>query len=193
MAPENGVPENNNIWFTTKKDGIWIDPESVGPAINDQKLQALPALAGNGNLYFINHLENVENEYGIFRSALEEGEFIQPEALPGQVNSPHRDWCPYISPEEEYIIFSSHRPGGYGSGDLYISFQIEDGNWSEAVNLGEKVNTASQERFPMLSPDGRLFFFGRATADAYGDIFWMKADFIEELKEHHLGTADKVQ
>jgi len=193
LEGEGGAADNNNIWFVTRDETGWKEPESIGPAINDDQLQAMPALARNGNLYFLNHLEDVENEYGISRAVSENGGYHGTEFLPTQVNSPYRDWCPYISPGEDYLIFSSHRPGGFGSGDLYISFHLEDGNWSEAVNLGEPINTPSQERFPMISPDGKVFFFGRATEEAYGDIFWVKADFIEGLREDYLSKSARVQ
>ena len=193
LEGEGPASDDNNIWVVGKNETGWTEPESLGLEINDENLQAMPALARNGNLYFIDHLEDVENEYGIFRSVLKDGEYLEPEALPVEVNSPYRDWCPCISPEEDYIVFSSHRPGGYGSGDLYISFRLENGNWSEAINLGEPINTSSQERFPMLSPDGKVFFFGRATEEAYGDIFWVKADFIEGLGEDYLSKAARVQ
>ncbi len=189
LEREEPAADNNNIWYVRRDESGWTEPESIGPEINNERLQAMPALSRNGSLYFLNHLENVENGYGIFRSIPEDGEYSEPEVLPRQVNSTYREWCPYVAPDEDYVIFSSHRPGGYGSGDLYICFQYEDGKWSEAINLGKKVNSASQERFPMISPDGKVFFFGRATTEAYGDIFWMKADFIEELEEEFSSRA----
>lgn len=58
------------------------------------------------------------------------------------------------------LLFGSiNRPDGFGASDLYVSFLNDNGSWSEAINLGEKINTAANERFPSLSPDGRYLFF----------------------------------
>ena len=50
------------------------------------------------------------------------------------------------------------RPDGLGSGDLYISFK-ENGQWTKAKNLGKGINSAQFEYCPMMSPDGKYFFW----------------------------------
>ena len=40
---------------------------------------------------------------------------------------------PTISPDEQYIIFSSEMPGGLGGKDLWIVTRVAKGQWSEPV------------------------------------------------------------
>jgi hypothetical protein len=67
---------------------------------------------------------------------------------------------PYISPEEDYLIFLSDRKGGYGDTDLYISFK-KNGKWSIPQNLGSQVNSAISEFCPGVDQKNELFFFSR--------------------------------
>jgi Tol biopolymer transport system component len=141
--------------------------------------------SNNGNMYFLGHLEGVPNKCGIFRSKFRDGNFETPEPLPGSINSTTaQDWTPFIAPDENYLIFSSYRKGGYGEGDLYISFHdINSDTWSEPVNMGKPINTQAQERFPFVSPDGKYLFFTRWIKENSHDIFWVSSDIINELKQ----------
>ena len=86
---------------------------------------------------------------------------------------------PYIAPDESYVIFDGIRPSGYGDCDLYISFN-KNGIWTEAYNLGSKINSEMCEMTPSVSPDGKHLFFHRGE-DVKGDIYWV--DFIQLKKE----------
>ena len=64
---------------------------------------------------------------------------------------------PAISADGKKLIFSSNKPGGNGQSDLYIS-ELDNGKWSEPVNLGAELNTFGNEVFPFLANDSTLFF-----------------------------------
>jgi hypothetical protein len=63
------------------------------------------------------------------------------------ISSQYDDKCPYIF--GNIMVFASNRPGGFGGYDLYYS-RLENGQWSAAVNFGEKVNTPYDEYRPIL-------------------------------------------
>jgi hypothetical protein len=102
------------------------------------------------------------------------------------------DWTPFIAPDESYFIFCSFRKGGFGSGDLYISFKQADGSWGDVINMGDRINTDLNKRFPIVTPDGKYLFFNstRKIAGAganepgngAGDVYWIAAKIIEELR-----------
>jgi len=64
---------------------------------------------------------------------------------------------PSISANGKKLIFSSDKAGGFGESDLYVS-ELNEGKWSEPVNLGAEVNTFGNEVFPFLANDSTLFF-----------------------------------
>jgi len=48
-------------------------------------------------------------------------------------------------------------PSGFGGKDIYVSMW-ENGDWQQPVNLGPKINTASDELYPYYREDGQLYF-----------------------------------
>lgn len=66
------------------------------------------------------------------------------------LNSINDDKCPFIY--RKIMVFTSDRPGGFGGFDLYYS-QFKNGSWATPVNMGETINTASDEYRPLLSGD----------------------------------------
>ena len=105
------------------------------------------------------------------------------------------------------IVCVAGRQDAVGSIDYYVTFRDENDNWSEPVNLGEKINTKGFLEFsPYVSPDGKYFFFMSSRMkdanDLFGtevvyekikntankpengnpDIYWVDAKLIEKLK-----------
>ncbi|MEP2278031.1 OmpA family protein [Maribacter sp.] len=56
------------------------------------------------------------------------------------------------------LYFSSDRPGGFGSFDLYEVSLLSDNTFSTPVNLGSVINTDKKEQFPFLASDNSLYF-----------------------------------
>ena len=145
------------------------------------------SIANNRNIYFMSHLEGPMNGYGIYRAEFINGKYAKPEPLPLSINKAgFLNWTPFIAPDESYLLFSSNRKDSENdAGDLYISFRITKGKWTNPVNLGEPVNSPNQERFPMISFDGKYLFFTRPTAEYHQDVFWVSAKIVEEIRKKH--------
>ncbi len=67
------------------------------------------------------------------------------------LSGPGEDKCPFIF--GNLLVFASDRSGGYGGFDLYYS-KLEQGNWSEPVNFGPRINTEANEYRPILIEEG---------------------------------------
>lgn len=82
---------------------------------------------------------------------------------------------PALSADETKLYFSSDRPGGFGSFDLYEVSILEDGTYTEPVNLGSTINTKYREQFPFVGQDGTLYFASDGHQGLGGlDIFMSK-------------------
>ncbi len=164
----------------------WSDPAPVEGLIpEDGRLTASFCFADNGNLYFDSG-EPTRSGYWtweIFFSRRENGRYAPPERIGFGVNEGVINWCPWVAPDESYLIWSSHREGEIGEGDLYVSFRQPDGSWGTPINIGRPVNTPGQERFPSVSPDGRFLFFARHIDDkTHSDLYWVSAEVIDRLR-----------
>lgn len=162
------------IWVTERKDGGWGEPRYHGPGM-------YVSASRNGNLYMTD-VTNVAGG-GALCYPFANGRYGAPQRLTGSVNAPTEVAHAFIAPDESFIVFDSYnRPGGQGGeGDLWVCFKKTDGSWSEAYNLGDKINTPGTNFCPSLSPDGKFLFYATCR-----DIYWVSAEAITGLKPKDL-------
>lgn len=82
------------------------------------------------------------------------------DAVPFRYNN-IADWSvgdPFLTRSGDTLYFVSDMPGGLGGTDIYYVTRLSNGGWSDAVNLGNPVNTAGDERFPARDDDGKFYF-----------------------------------
>jgi hypothetical protein len=65
------------------------------------------------------------------------------------LSSAGNDKCPFML--DSLMVFASDRAGGFGGYDLYYSV-LRNGNWSEPVNFGAKINSQYDEYRPIVKP-----------------------------------------
>lgn len=127
----------------------------------------------DGSLYYT--AEGEGNDYGIIvKRAWSEGSYGEPVVVPGEgINTEAPDAHPWISPDEDLLVFDSYRDPGMG---IYASFLGADGSWSKAVSLHDKLGIPPVGQ-PALSHDCKYLFFCLA-----GDMYWVDAGFMDDLK-----------
>ena len=164
-----------NTYFVEKKNGEWgTTPINVGEPYNTSGQDYSPIFTKNGVAY--------KNLFGkIAKFTFSDNKFSFTDSIVIYKNY-RQLWNFCISPNEDYVIFSDMRKDGYCDVDLYISFKTSDNTWGEPINMGDKINTSTRERFPMVSPDGKYLFFMRHTKTQ--DFFWVSTDIITELKKY---------
>ena len=197
-----------DFWMAEREGNTWSEAIHLGEDINSGSQDYYPMMTNSGAIYFSSQRERPGTN-NIYRSEMVDGKYAKAVKLGEAINTEHREFDPYISPDESMLIFTSERPEGLGSGDLYISFKDKDGKWTKAKNMGDKINTPGSEYCSMLSPDGKYLFFtgsGRdprripdkpltyedfkkyhnSAKNGLSDIYWVDATIIEELKQNLL-------
>lgn len=96
------------------------------------------------------------------------------------LNSPGNEGDFYVARDESFIVFGSPHRGGFGGGDLFISFRESDGSWSDPKNLGAAINTPGFEFGPYVTDDKRYLFFSRSSDFSRVDIYWVRFDSLLE-------------
>ncbi|PPL00293.1 OmpA family protein [Parapedobacter indicus] len=63
-----------------------------------------------------------------------------------------------LSTDASILYFSSDMPGGHGGTDIWYSERQANGTWGDPVNAGTIINSAGDELFPSIGPDGTLYY-----------------------------------
>ncbi|HSF89544.1 MAG TPA: OmpA family protein [Saprospiraceae bacterium] len=90
-------------------------------------------------------------------------------------NSPQNEGAHALSPDGNYLIFSSdNRQDGLGSSDLYLSFK-QNGQWTRPTNMGPAFNNAAWDGQPCFGLDGLTLFYASARPGGMGgrDIWYV--------------------
>lgn len=82
----------------------------------------------------------------------------KPRNLGSPVNSVYWESFPSLSIDGYTLYFASNRSGGYGGTDIWYC-TLEEGRWSEPINLGPEVNTSGNETAPYIHFDNRTLYF----------------------------------
>ena len=171
-----GSDQKENIWFAEKTATGWSEPKPVSAEVNAMQLHWSVSVSNSGTLYFGGSGVDSYGGTDIYYSQLVDGEYTKSENMGSVINSEGADHCPYIAPDESYIIFSRLGPGG----GYYISFKDNSGKWLEPAKIHEHLEGVC----PYVSPDGKYFFFNS------DGIYWMPATFIETLRPKNMSRAD---
>lgn len=159
--PPGGDDLAFDIWMAEADGDSWGDPVRLGAEVNSADYDNYPSVAANGNLYFGSRREGGLGRLDLYVSRFVGGRYMPAENLGETINSAATEADPYIAPDESYLIYCSTRPGGAGSGDLYISFRQADGSWTAPESLGPLVNLESFDYTPLITPDGSRLLFSR--------------------------------
>lgn len=105
-----------DIYYSRLDSGRWQEPVNMGPELNSAGNERTPAVDANGVLYFATDGRPGFGGLDIFRAVKLQDHWITKNAgLP--VNSAQDDLAP--SAVNNTLYFSSNRPGGQGSDDIY--------------------------------------------------------------------------
>lgn len=125
---------------------------------------------------------------------------FKPTNLGSGINSKEDDTMPYLTADDQTLLFVSRRSSSTGGfnrmlkgypEDFYMSKKV-NGEWQPAENVGPPLNTVRNEGGPCLTQDGRMLYFtvcnkedGFGNCDLYRS-FWVKDNWSEP---ENLGPA----
>ena len=167
---------DGDLWVSEKTGSGWGEALYFLSLVNKKWCMSVSP-SKTGTLYFSS---NYEGKRGIFKAEIENGQYPEVEYLSEEINSNFYSH-PYIAPDESYIIMDG-QPTGRGKPELFISFKKTNGEWTSPKNMGTKINATKTEFGASVSPDGKYLFFHRRV-NGKGDIYWVDAKIIDELKK----------
>ena len=146
----NFISNRTNEAFSEPGEVVFLNSEfeDMYPTFNSDKSRIYFCSNRNGedfDFYYV----NVDSEKDI--ELLLSDNSAYPVLMDSLLSGSSDDKCPFIY--EDRMVFASDRAGGFGGFDLYYS-DFKNGEWSEPVNFGEKINTGFDEYRPVLIDEG---------------------------------------
>ncbi len=145
-----------DIYITNRVSTGWTAPEKLSDLINTTSSDFYATMSNKKNIYFTRRT----NSNDIYVSYFVDNQYQKAMLLDKTINTERNESNPFISNEEDFIIFFADYENGYGESDLYISFQKQN-KWSYPINLGNEVNTKIGEFCPSIDYKSKRFLFSR--------------------------------
>ena len=181
---ERDPVERERIWYVERVQSDWLTPRVIDDVVAAHPTHWQFSFTADGDLYFTPEAPGVRGAQDIYVARRTGNSFAAPVSAGNRVNSELREFCPFVAPDESYLMFARTVPEENGRSDLYISFRNTDGSWMDPVNMGDTVNSLHNEVSPVVTPDGRYLFFLRVSGDV-NDVYWADAIIIDELRSAH--------
>ncbi len=165
-----------DIYFAVKDNKEkWSVPVPV-TGLSTAAAEGSPAVINGGNTMYYTYCKQAEGEnHGckIFKSKKGGDSWGQPEYVEIIKDSSITAAHPALSPDEMTLYFVSDMNGGKGGKDIWVSKRTSaSGAWGKPENLGGEINTAGNEMYPFVRPNGELFFASEGHPGCGGlDIF----------------------
>jgi len=183
--PENvgGEDDNEDIWFSEwdEQKGEWKEAKNMGKGLNTKGPNFISSVSADGNSIVLllgnQYTKNGKMKAGVSISSREGEDWSEPKSM--EITNDYNyslkaDY--FLSNDKKAMLMSVERDDTYGYRDLYVSFEQNEGKWSEPLNLGSTINTANEESSPFLDDDGVTLYFSSNGFSGYGgtDIYVAK-------------------
>ncbi|MFY0607242.1 MAG: OmpA family protein [Cyclobacteriaceae bacterium] len=172
----SGGKGGEDIFYSNRQeDGSWGTPKPFN-AFNTDSHETLKAISSDNNAVIL--FGNYPGSFGsgdLFYSINVDGSWTSPCNLGGDINTDAWESQANLSSDGRFMLFASKRDGALGEADIYLS-ELTDEGWTTPVNLGNTINTESDERTPFLAGDGKTLYFSSEGHFGFGsyDLFVSK-------------------
>ena len=172
FSSEREGSQNRDLYRARREtpDGEWTIVENMGPKINSPHLDSGPSITSDGKTLvfhserlFNGAKDGIQTHRDLFytqRPSLD-APFGKVQTVPGkEVITDYADTAALITDEGMTMYFSSNRPGGNGSKDIYVATREDpNGPFTKVKNMGTNVNSKWVDSNPAITEDGLTLFF----------------------------------
>jgi len=165
-AYNNGVYETRGFSTSKRTANGWSAPQKLNvPGYEKISRGQFDCgyLSADGKVLLMAFSEkkNSQNDdlYVSFRQ--KDGSWSRPMNLGAEVNTDDfTETTPFLAADGATLYFSSNRPGGQGSNDVYVCKRVDNTwkHWSKPVNLGPGVNTEGYDAYYSVAASGEYAY-----------------------------------
>ncbi len=142
-----------------KPDGSLQRLKTFSYRINSPYVENSAFITADGKeLYFVSNRPGGfgrRDIYVCYKDA--KGRWGPPKNLGPKINTPWDEDAPYVSPDGKRLYFASNGPHSMGGFDIFVSYRLPDGTWSEPQNLGAPLNSPSHDIYLYFYDENRAY------------------------------------
>lgn len=144
-----GGKGNSDLYQSVFSGGRWSAPVNLGETLNTFGNEVFPTLVNDTLLYFASDGLPGYGGLDLFVSRLVDGKWAEPVNLLAPVNSSYDDFSIAVNQDLVSGFFSSNRPGGEGSDDIY-AFRVTE------PEQQQKITPLTPTKPKMLAMHGKV-------------------------------------
>lgn len=173
-----------DIFFSQKDDkGKWGKPQVIDSELNSDFEEGACAFTPDGKTMFLTQCKT-DPDYPRYATIVASNRSDATWGKPTEVHISKDTLSsfahPAVSPDGEWLYFTSDMPGGEGGFDIWRARLYGNNQIGSVENLGKPVNTPGDEQFPTFRPNGDLYFSSDGHPGMGGlDIFIYRNGQIE--------------
>lgn len=172
----SGGMGGEDIWYCERQpDGSWGVPKNFS-AMNTSSNEGILAISPDGNVAILfGHYSGSFGGGDLFYSVKTENGWSYPCNLGGAINTKKWESLAALGPDGKTLIYSTVREGGKGNSDLWVT-QLTETGWTAPKNIGDKINTSGDDKWPFIAADGKTMYFSSDGHFGFGgaDLYMTK-------------------
>ncbi len=152
--------KNGDIFVATKNErGEWNRPEAVEGELNSELDEGIVSFSPDGQTMYLTKARrepSANTGVEIYTSQRSDAKWSAPVKYEITADTLSSYGHPAVSPDGDWLYFTSDMPGGSGGKDIWrVNIKERAGSLE---NLGEWINTPGDEMFPYMRTDSVLYF-----------------------------------
>lgn len=172
--------KKGDIWFSSKNErGEWKRPEPVEGELNTELDEGTPSFTPDGQTMYLSRARrepNASTGVEIYTSQRSDAKWSAPVKFEITADTISSYGHPAVSPDGNWLYFTSDMPGGQGGRDIWrVNLRERQGSLE---NLGEWINTPGDEMFPYVRTDSVLYFASNGHP-GYGGLDIFRAELTK--------------
>jgi outer membrane protein OmpA-like peptidoglycan-associated protein len=180
--------KNADIFFSQKDDkGKWQKPEVIDTELNSDGDEGVCSFSPDGRTMYLTQCKtdpSYPRYANIATSNRSDAAWSKATELKLTRDTLSAYAHPAVSPDGQWLYFTSDMPGGMGGYDIW-RVRLTTSGVGGVENLGALINTPGDEQFPTFRPNGDLYFSSNGHEGMGGlDIFIAHPDSTGWTLEH---------
>lgn len=167
-----------DIYTSKHRRGKYSRSRSIGSP-NTYGNEETAGSSENGD-YMLYHVDSEDNYSDLYVSEMGRRSYMPPKELNSDlVNQKTSEPGGSLTNEGDQLFFCSNRDGGFGGFDIYSVKRLPNGDWAEPINLGNEINTAKDEKYPLIRTNGNELYFSSNGFPGMGGMDLYKSILVD--------------